>query len=94
MDLVLSNNADKMLMQCKQWKAFKVGVDTVRKLYGVMVADGDAAGIVLTSGNFTQDAEAFAAGRNIRLINGDVLMKLLHEVRVQAGAALVARLHP
>lgn len=86
-DLILSKDGEKTLVQCKQWKAFKVGVSTVRELYGVMAANGAAAGIVMTSGKFTQEAEAFAAGRNIRLMNGDALMKLLREARVQTGAA-------
>lgn len=59
-DLILSKNGEKTLVQCKQWKAFKVGVSTVRELYG-----GAAAGFVVTSGRFTQEAVAFAAGRNI-----------------------------
>ena len=35
-DLVLSKGGEKFLVQCKQWKAYKVGVDVVRELYGVM----------------------------------------------------------
>nr|WP_260263875.1 restriction endonuclease [Delftia acidovorans] len=42
MDLVLSKDGEKTLVQCKQWKAFKVGVATVREVYGVMAADGAA----------------------------------------------------
>ena len=38
-DLVLTkpgnNGGEKFLVQCKQWRAFKVGVDVVRELYGV-----------------------------------------------------------
>lgn len=86
-DLVLTKDGEKTLVQCKQWKAFKVGVSTVRELYGVMAATGAAAGIVATSGKFTQEAEAFAAGRNIRLMNGAALMKLLREAREQTGAS-------
>ncbi len=85
-DLVLAKDGDKVLVQCKQWKAFKVGVSTVRELYGVMAATGAASGIVVTSGKFTQDAEAFADGRNIRLMNGAALMKLLREAREQSEA--------
>ena len=33
-DLVLRKNREKFLVQCKQWKAFKVGVAVVRELYG------------------------------------------------------------
>lgn len=43
-DLVLSkpgtNGGEKFLVQCKQWRAYKVGVDVVRELYGVMAARG------------------------------------------------------
>lgn len=39
-DLVLTQGGEKFLVQCKQWRAFKVGVDVVRELYGVMAAAG------------------------------------------------------
>src|SRR5258708_15004030 len=83
-DLVLSKDGEKTLVQCKQWKAFKVGVSTVRELYGVMAADGAAAGFVVTSGRFTQEAVAFAAGRNIHLMDGAALMKLLKEAKARS----------
>jgi restriction system protein len=67
-DLVLRKDREKFLVQCKQWKAFKVGVTVVRELYGVMAAHGAAGGFVVTSGRFTDDAKAFADGRNIRLV--------------------------
>ncbi len=86
-DLVLSKDGEKTLVQCKQWKAFKVGVSTVRELYGVMAADGAAAGFVVTSGRFTQEAAAFAAGKNIHLMDGAALMRLLKEAKAQTGAA-------
>jgi len=86
-DLVLSKDGEKTLVQCKQWKAFKVGVSNVRELYGVMAAICAAAGIVVTSGKFTQEAEAFAEGRNIRLLNGNMLMRLLREARSHPSAS-------
>ncbi len=76
-DLVLSKAGEKTLVQCKQWKAFKVGVPVVRELYGVMAAQGAASGCVVTSGRFTQEAEAFASGRNIQLIDGQALLQLI-----------------
>ena len=42
-DLVLRKDREKFLVQCKQWKAFKVGVAVVRELY-VMAAKGAAGG--------------------------------------------------
>jgi restriction system protein len=86
-DLVLRKDGEKFLVQCKQWKAFKVGVTTIRELYGVMAAEGAAGGFVVTSGNFTQEAKAFAEGRNIDLIDGAALKGFIKEVQSQYSAS-------
>lgn len=78
-DLVLRKGGDKFLVQCKQWKAYTVGVTVVRELYGVMAANGAAGGFVVTSGRFTDDAKAFANGRNITLMDGAALFKLIKQ---------------
>jgi restriction system protein len=87
-DLVLTkpgkNGGEKFLVQCKQWRAYKVGVDVVRELYGVMAAKGATGGFVVTSGRFTADAVEFASGRNVRLIDGPKLHNLLRQAK--AGA--------
>lgn len=102
-DLVLRKGGEKFFVQCKQWKAFTVGVRVVRELYGVMAAHGAAGGFVVTSGSFTNDADAFAAGRNVTLIDGDGLRRMIRSAkaarsasaglarqRVVAGAGVVA----
>ncbi len=83
-DLILRKGNEKFLVQCKQWKAFTVGVTIVRELYGVMAAERAVGGFVVTSGQFTKDAEAFAKGRNVELIDGPQLMTMIR-------AALAAR---
>lgn len=80
-DLVLRKDREKFLVQCKQWKAFKVGVEIVRELYGVMAARGVAGGFVVTSGSFTAEATAFAAGRNVQLVEGTQLHAMLQQAR-------------
>lgn len=82
-DLVLGKDGDRFLVQCKQWRAFKVGVTVVRELYGVMAARGAAGGFVVTSGRFTQEAMDFASGRNIRLIDGEALLQWIRQGRSQ-----------
>jgi len=93
-DLVLTrpgkNGAEKFLVQCKQWRAFKVGVDVVRELYGVMAARGAAGGFVVTSGRFTDAAASFASGRNVTLIDGPKLHGLLRQAKA-AGDCSPAR---
>ena len=75
-DLVLRKGGERFLVQCKQWRAMKVGVPVVRELYGVMAAEGAAGGFVVTSGRFTDEARSFAIGRNIDLIDGVELQRL------------------
>ncbi len=86
MDLVLRKGNEKFLVQCKQWRAFKVGVDVVRELYGVMAAKGAAGGFVVTSGRFTDEATSFAAGRNVKLVDGPKLHGLIKQVQASKGA--------
>ncbi|WPB57368.1 restriction endonuclease [Xylophilus sp. GOD-11R] len=87
-DLVLTRGTEKFLVQCKQWKAFKVSVSTVRELYGVMAAEGAAGGFVVTSGTFTRDAGRFAMGRNIELIDGTSLQRLMQQAKTGTKSAV------
>jgi restriction system protein len=80
-DLVLTKGGEKFFVQCKQWKAYKVGVDVVRELYGVMAAKGATGGFVVTSGRFTDDAKAFAAGRNVQLLDGTRLFVMIKQAK-------------
>lgn len=84
-DLVLRKGREKFLVQCKQWKAFKVGVMIVRELYGVMAASGATGGFVVTSGMFTEEATLFASGRNVTLIDGPKLFGLIQQARAARG---------
>lgn len=83
-DLVLTRGAETALVQCKQWRAQRVGVAVVRELYGVMAARNAAAGFVVTSGSFTPDAVEFARGRNVELIAGPELHQMIRSVRASA----------
>lgn len=84
-DLVLTrpgkSGGEKFLVQCKQWRAFKVGVDVVRELYGVMAARGATGAFVVTSGRFTDDAISFSSGRNVTLVDGPKLVDLIRQAR-------------
>ena len=78
-DLVIRQGSESTVVQCKQYRATQVGVAVVRELFGAMTAEGASAGMVVSLGNFTRDAQAFASGRNIQLVTGGELQKLLHE---------------
>jgi restriction system protein len=93
-DLVLRKGNEKFLVQCKQWRAMKVGVSTVRELYGVMAAEKAAGGFVVTSGSSTADASEFAHGRNVQLLDGAQLVAMFEKVRTSKPAAPVVGAAP
>lgn len=69
MDLLLKKGGKTTLVQCKHWKS-KVGVMTVREMYGVMYAHQfDAVAIVALTG-FTKDARSWVGNKPIKLIAG------------------------
>ena len=82
-DLELHMGSDKYLVQCKQWKVSKVGVATVRELYGVMAAERAVGGFVVASGAFTDDAKEFAEGRSIKLVDARRLRAMIGSAVVQ-----------
>lgn len=93
-DLILRKEGEQFFVQCKQWKAFKVGVTIVRELYGVMAAEGATGGFVVTSGVFTQEAKSFADGRNIKLIDGTQLTGIINKVRQNRHATAAKQTTP
>lgn len=87
-DVFLKKDGQRYLVQCKHWRALRVGVQPVRELYGVMAAQGVDGGFVVTSGSFTEEACAFADGLALLgLIDGRALQR---GIRAQAGVALTA----
>lgn len=86
-DLVLRKDGHTAFVQCKQWKANSVGASVIREMFGIMTAEHANEAIVVTSGNFTREARAFAAGKPIRLVDGPHLLALIQEVQSQSPAA-------
>lgn len=87
-DLVVRKNNEKHLVQCKQWKAYKVGVQPVREFYGVMAANGATGGYFVTSGVYTDEAKKFAQGLNLELIDGPQLKSLIDRVRLSPAPSV------
>ena len=49
-DLILKRDGERFFVQCKHWRASRIGVAVVRELYGVMVAEGATGGFVVGVG--------------------------------------------
>src|SRR5439155_10492891 len=61
-DLVLLRDKASLLVQCKHWLAYQVGVPRVRELVGAMHKVGATGAILVTTGFFTAPAKQFAIG--------------------------------
>ncbi len=86
-DLTLYRDGRTLLVQCKQWKVFSVGAPVIREMFGLMTAEQADEAIIVTSGKFTRDAQEFAAGKPIRLIDGPQLLALVQSVQTNPAAA-------
>jgi len=86
-DLILRKNGEHLLVQCKNWRMDKVGVKVVRELYGVVAAEGASGGVVICSGEFTQEAREFARGKPMELIEGTALARMIEGIPLTSQSA-------
>ncbi len=76
-DLELRRGGERVLVQCKHWKGFKVGVAQARELCGVMTHEGARRGVLVSSGHFSQDARDFARQNGIEVVDGPRLAEMI-----------------
>ena len=67
-DVKLTKAGETVLVQCKQWKTYKVSVKEIREFYGVLVSEGARRGCFVSTGEYTRDCRAFAEGKPIVLL--------------------------
>jgi restriction system protein len=84
-DLTLRRDGRTAVVQCKQWKVFSIGAPVIREMFGLMTAEQADEAIIVTSGKFTRDAQDFAAGKPIQLIDGPQLLALVQSVQTQSA---------
>jgi restriction system protein len=68
----------KVVIQAKRYKN-TVGVSAVRDLYGTMMNEGAAKGILVTTSGFGRSAYEFARNKPIELVTGSNLLSMLAE---------------
>ncbi len=89
-DLVLRKDGETTLVQCKQWRSLSVGAPVIREQYGLLMHEQAHHSIVVTSGNFTREAEAFVRGKPMTLVDGTQLLQLVREVQKNRPAVAAA----
>lgn len=85
-DLVLGKDGKRVLVQCKQWRRQRVDVKTVREMFGLLAHHNADAVKIVALGRYTADAERFAAGKPIELIDGETLLAMIRSVQSPSHA--------
>jgi len=75
---------ERVIVQCKHHQVDnKVGRPILQQLWGVVSSDQSyTRGDLVTSSYFTSEAEGFAEGKRLTLIDRDLLIKLAHQFEV------------
>jgi len=89
-DFKLKMSGKNYLVQCNQWRAYKVGLRPVREFYEEVSAARAAGGYFVTSGEFSAEAVEFAEGLNLLLIDGQKFLRMIEEQRGALKVCTVA----
>ena len=91
-DIVIADrqDADKIfaVAQCKAWSK-PVGVEPVRALWGAKHHFGAQLAIFYSVSGFSTEASNFAAGKHLKLVSGDELLRQLQTLAEVERAALL-----
>ena len=79
-DIRLRKGGESHLVQCKNWRNQRIGVATVREMFGILAAESAGGVFIVCSGTFTTEAVRFAKGKPIQLVDGDTLMEMIARV--------------
>lgn len=79
-DLMLRKNGKLFVAQHRHWREIRVGVPMVREQYTVMQAARANGVYVITTGEFTYKAIEYAEDKNISLIDGSKLRRLVNKL--------------
>jgi len=82
-DLELSRDGKRSIVQCKRWQSWPVGVHEVREFAGTLLREGlpGHAGVFVTLSDFTTDARTDAKKTGIQLIDKRDLYSRIERVR-------------
>lgn len=78
-DLIVTRDGERYVVQCKHWKARQVGVSVVRELVGSITQSGAVGGFLVASGSVTAPALALARDAGIEVVDGTRLRAELDE---------------
>lgn len=78
-----------VLVQCKAWDAYGIGIKRLLALSAAMSAAGVAEGMLVTPGRFTPEAKTFAGKNHIALVDGAALLGKFAELPADKALTLL-----
>jgi restriction system protein len=79
-----------ILVQCKAWNTYRVGIKPVRELLGVMTIENVRKGVLITTGKFTNEARELAAQvKGLALIDGEDFLQRIHSLNAEERRDLI-----
>jgi hypothetical protein len=83
-DLVLTRPGRRMIVQCKRWTSWRVGVEDVRAFAGALMREGRAGsdGAFVTLSDFTEQARTEGQEIGMLLLDGPDLYARVEKVRL------------
>ena len=76
-DLELRREGLTTLVACKRWKAMRAGIEPLREFDAATREHGAVGRMYVAVGELTENARAFAAEKNIRMVQEEELARLL-----------------
>jgi restriction system protein len=78
-DLIIRKGNQRWIVQCKHYRDQWVGVRHARELLGIVTAQKATGGVLVASGVFDEQAQAFAKETDqLELIGGEQLLDLIN----------------
>ena len=93
-DLLIRRGGKTHIVQCKQWRSKSVSVVIAREMWGLVAHHGYAGVKIVSTGDFTPDAQDFARGKAMELVNGEGLLDLLGLPASRKTISGATSLHP
>jgi restriction system protein len=76
-DLELTKDGERFLVQYRHWQEWQVGVEAVQELHELIPETAADGAFIVISGEFTHAAERFAQGKKVQLVDVHRLREML-----------------
>jgi Restriction endonuclease len=92
-DLIIEKDGQRTAVQCKQWKAWKVGVRTIREFVGALSIAKIQKGIFITVRGYTVEARQLAEDHGIEIMDETGLARMLESTDARFDPDVLELLH-